>query len=253
MAFKTELAEKAKKHNEFVLANYQEEIATCTASSKIYSAFPLTDLLEGKNKTEIKVTAQDSVSAIIDNYNDGRVCVLNYASFKTPGGYFLGGSAAQEEALCHESILFNVISGLPDFYEKNHTMLNNALYDNRAIYSPYVLFMRDNWEGKVDVLTCAAPNKYAAQKYKNVSNDENSKALYSRIDFVLNVLADNTPDVLVLGAYGCGVFGQDAREVASIFKYLLERKYLNVFKKVIFAIPDKNSYNYRMFEEEFNG
>lgn len=252
MALRADLAEKANKHNNFVLAHYQKEIDECISKCKIYSDFPLTSLNEGKNNTEIKVVAEDSVSAIIHNY-EGKVCVLNYASFKTPGGYFLGGSAAQEEALCHESILFNVISGLPDFYQENLSMLNKGLYNNRAIYSPDILFMRDKWERLVDVLTCAAPNKYAAQKYKNVPDEDNSRALYSRIDFVLNVLADNNPDVLILGAYGCGVFAQDAREVASIFKYLLETKYLNVFKKVVFAIPDENSYNYRMFKEEFNG
>ena len=54
---------------------------------------------------------------------------------------------------------------------------------------------------------------------------------------------DNNVDTLILGAYGCGVFGQDAIEVAKIFKTWLP---LYSFKKVIFAIPKGNG-NFEKF------
>ena len=41
----------------------------------------------------------------MDLSDNGRTAILNYASYKSPGGFFLEGSPAQEEALCHESIL----------------------------------------------------------------------------------------------------------------------------------------------------
>ena len=55
---------------------------------------------------------------------------------------------------------------------------------------------------------------------------------------------------LILGAYGCGVFKQDATEVASIFKRLLAEEYHN-FDKVVFAIPAKGSWNYHNFVKVF--
>ena len=64
--------------------------------------------------------------------------------------------------------------------------------------------------------------------------------------------AINRVDTLILGAFGCGVFGQDPIEVATIFKEYLG-KYPFVFDKVIFAIPNKESTNYLAFNEILNG
>ena len=40
------------------------------------------------------------------------ICALNFASYKNPGGKFMDGSSAQEECLCHESILYEVLSAV---------------------------------------------------------------------------------------------------------------------------------------------
>ena len=110
--------------------------------------------------------------------------------------------------------------------------------------------MRGDEDVFCDVITCAAPNKTAAKKYCNVSDEENSKVLKERIEFVLKIAQDNGVDNLILGAYGCGVFGQDPLEVAKIFKEFLLGKY-KCFNKVIFAIPNKLEMNYRCFQRIF--
>lgn len=94
---------------------------------------------------------------------------------------------------------------------------------------------------KADVLTCAAPNYSAASKYGSVSADENLTALLERIRFVLDVAEDNHVDTLILGAFGCGVFGQDAAVVACGFKRWLEQRDYR-FKDVCFAVPDTENY-----------
>ena len=101
-----------------------------------------------------------------------------------------------------------------------------------------------------DVITCAAPNKSAAQKYCSVSNRENTEVLESRIKFVLDVAKHNHVETLILGAYGCGVFGQDAYEVASIFKKYLETSH-KCFRQVVFAIPKGKNNNLEAFRKVF--
>ena len=96
-----------------------------------------------------------------------------------------------------------------------------------------------------DVITCAAPNKSAGKRKYKVTDNENTKFLKHRIAFILNVAAAKNVDTLILGAYGCGVFGQDPYEVARIFRSYLTGEY-KYFSKVIFAVPD---WKYEIFNK----
>ena len=75
--------------------------------------------------------------------------------------------------------------------------------------------------------------------------------MYSRIKFILDIAKDNHVDTLVLGAFGCGVFGQNPREVANIFKKLLDTSFKGCFKKVVFGIPKGNNDNLEQFKLVF--
>ena len=61
------------------------------------------------------------------------------------------------------------------------------------------------------------------------------------------MLQQKKVDTLILGAWGCGVFGQDPSVVASLFvKELVNHKDI---ENIIFAVIDKNSANYLAFKE----
>lgn len=242
----------AKQHTKEMAEKYAKEIKYSVETTVEYNEFHLFRIPSPKfSATIIEVKDADSVSAIISESADKKLAVLNFASYKEPGGRFIDGSSAQEESLCHESFLYNVLSQFKEYYANNCKAKNKALYKNRALYSKDIVFAKDGREQKCDVLTCAAPNITAGRKYCNVSDTLNTKELTSRCDFVLDVLAEQNAETIILGAYGCGVFGQSPEEVAGIFKNLLTTKYQNAFKKVVFAIPNGKNGNYDAFKKIF--
>lgn len=228
----------------FVLHNgvhYRGAIEYSVTNSKIYDH--VENIVTRKQPTEVVVSDMKTLDAAL-RYRDGKTCVLNFASFKNPGGGFLRGAVAQEEYLCQNSTLYNVISQFPAFYEKNRLNTNDALYWNRVVYSPGIVMLPS--ETKVDVLSCAAPNVRAS----HASDTKKTKALVSRIKFVLDILEKEECDTIILGAFGCGVFGNDPKLVAETFKR--QRVLLRGFSKVIFAIPNELSVNHHAFKEVFN-
>lgn len=245
---RTQRARHAASHTEKMERDYHDMIVHSSKNTELYTVNFKKDSFE-KRGMLLKIQAIDSVSAILEA-PPGKTAVLNFASYKNPGGMFLAGSKAQEECLCHESFLYNVLGNNMWFYDWNNGHKNKSLYLNRALYSPDIIFMRDGKQKKCDVITCAAPNKSSAQEYCNVTDEENKKVLDSRIRFVLDIAADNQVDNLVLGAYGCGVFGQDPKEVASIFKKYLFSTHL-CFNYVVFAIPNGNDGNLEAFKSQF--
>lgn len=245
-------AELAKLHTITMEKQYKDLIQKAINDSKIYSPnHKFNNELTGPTEN-ISVQDETSQDAIFNKstIKDGKTAVLNFASYKNPGGMFIKGSSAQEESLCHASFLYNVLKEKQSYYDENAKNLNKGAYTNRAIYTPDVKFFKNEsdkiLEENIDVITCAAPN-YSVAKYGILTKDKNSQELDSRIKFVLDIAAENKVNNLILGAYGCGVFAQDAQEVATIFK-----KYLDYYKfdNVVFAIP--YSENYKTFKEIFD-
>ena len=250
---KEERGARALVHTTAMEAKYIDRISSSIENTTVYNTnFHSFKVNETKTK-QIILENTDSVSAVF-KYVVGpevKTAVLNFSSYKHPGGMFIEGSRAQEECLCHESDLYNILKEIPEFYQWNRQNTNKALYMNRGLYVPEVVFERDSKTVVCDVITCAAPNKFAAQKYYNVMDETNLRTLEDRIQFVLDIAKENDVQTLILGAYGCGVFGQDATEVASIFKDYLTNEY-SCFDTVVFAIPSGNS-NYKKFVEVFEG
>lgn len=246
------LAEKAKKHHELMENTKSIYTDGTVLESTIYleDAFDNVKPLAETFNNEIVIADLDSVSAAYKYEMSGRVASLNFASFTHPGGAFLFGSRAQEEAICHESNLFEILNDdkFDLFYRINQKDLGNHLYYNRGIYSPGVILTRDDNEHFTDVITVAAPNAMKSYDGTDDFDARNLVILKSRIDFILKIAKANHVDTLILGAFGCGVFGQNPYDVAKCFKDLLP--HYN-FKKVVFAIPDFNDGNLEAFQEVF--
>ncbi len=247
---KEENAAKACEHTEKMDKRYSFEIFFARENSKVYSPNSEFNIEPNKYETETLFLNTDTVSALkqVNRAGMSYVGVLNFASYKSPGGLFLDGSMAQEEALCHESYLYNVLRDMPEYYAYNNKHLNRALYTNRALFTPEMKFRNRYW---CNVLTCAAPNYRVAHRFNKVSAEENYKVMKNRTDFMLSCFADNKCPCIILGAWGCSVFGQNPAEVAGIMKELLDTKFKGCFEQVVIAVPGKNR-NYEEFKKVFS-
>lgn len=244
-------AEAIKHFNSFQV-RYKPQIEDSiagTQSMKI-SEYPIVqaeiDKVSDLNETKISMRMADTVSALYGLRVDGEnIAVLNFASYKHPGGGYIEGAMAQEEALCTESSLYNVLKAFDDsVYAEQRAATNYGLYASNLLYTPNVVFARSGYIKKCGVITCAAPNASAALRHKEVTLQDVKSAMRERIDYILYAAATKTSrNTLVLGAFGCGVFGNDVAFTAETFKNLITNKYKGVFKEVVFAIPDKEKYD----------
>lgn len=225
----TEQMDKAKNWTELMAQKYTPEITSSIDNTIEYrGAFQPKEKHVTENIPNMQVDAIDSVSAIIKYYNPNKkMAILNFTSYLYPGGGFLGGSMAQEEALCHNSFLYNVLAAFADTYYKENSLIQNSkLYQNVAMINSKINFFANDDVNAInpyfcDVITCAAPN-YSSAKCFGVTREKNSVVLKERIKFILDIANLHDYDTLILGAFGCGIFGQSAEEVASIFKELLQ-------------------------------
>jgi uncharacterized protein (TIGR02452 family) len=191
--------------------------------------------------------------------NHTRVGVLNFASGKNPGGGFLRGTEAQEETLARSSALYNSLTQeqCKPYYDMNRES-SDPFYTDAMIWSPDCPVFRDD-EGNllpdpytVDILTCAAPNYRGfveSSKRKGHKESEASlrykmkNAFEQRLHKVLQTFDHHGVPVLLLGAWGCGVFGNDPTMVAKAFLKKLQTDFREKFEAVIFAIPPGPNHN----------
>ncbi len=243
-------AQIAEARTKEMAERYRQEISTCVARTQVYRGqVPSAAFQEPPaGYTELLVPL-DSVSAAYQERH-GKTAILNFASYRHPGGGFLAGSRAQEECLCHESFLYNVLSQYQDYYAENSKTLNRALYTNAALYTPEVVFEHNGEAMPFDVLTCASPNFGVAERNYDVTRAENSAALRSRIRFVLDILNEQAVNTAILGAFGCGVFCQDGTEVAKLFQEEAACTVWRVPVKLVYAVIDSaRGGNYQKFAE----
>jgi uncharacterized protein (TIGR02452 family) len=194
----------------------------------------------------INATTLHASRGLLRDAPAARVLALNFASAKNPGGGFLNGSQAQEESLARASGLYACINPLQAMYEANRRFAS-CLYTDHMIYSPDVPVFRDDADILLDepylvsFVTAPAVNAgvVRSKEPRNIVRIE--PVMLARIEKVLSLAVANGHDALVLGAWGCGVFGNDARQVAGAFAQHLtsEGRFRSAFRKVLFAVLDR--------------
>jgi uncharacterized protein (TIGR02452 family) len=200
------------------------------------------------SKAEFEVVNETTLSGaarLVGLAQHKRLGVLNFASAKNPGGGFLSGAEAQEESLARSSGLYHSLLQCYAFYNY-HRAQKSALYSDRMIYSPGCPIFRQD-DGallaapyEVDFITSPAPNAGALAQNEPENLDKIPATLRERSAKILALALHHGCQVLVLGAWGCGVFKNDPALVAEIFYEHLgaERPFWGRFEKVLFAVLD---------------
>lgn len=228
---------------------WQEELATPVG--KVFKGF-----------VQLRISRNRSFAAARRYAKKGkRVCVLNFASSVTPGGGVTYGSRAQEEDLCRISTLYPAISHKEtagEFYADHWARIREKAmgFENRddCIYTPGVVVFRTDDEERtllpedewytVDVITCAAPDL----RFFNPTREELLELFRKRFKKILYAAACHKAEVVILGAFGCGVFANPPEVVAEAFDAAYGL-YAGNFETIEFAIYSKSedSPNYRAF------
>ncbi|MBT2408945.1 MULTISPECIES: TIGR02452 family protein [unclassified Streptomyces] len=240
-------------------------VAEAKAGTRIYGPnriIPGGNLPTGAGPTVVEVTGESSTVAARRLATEGPdpvpVAVLNFASARNPGGGYVRGAKAQEEALCRASALYETLLEAPEYYEI-HRAGRSTFYTDRVIHSPGVPVFRDDRGELLETpfragfLTSPAPNAGTIRRQEPSRAHEIPATLARRGERVLEVAALHGYRRLVLGAWGCGVFQNNPSEVAEAFRGLLSGRFAGVFERVTFGILDRDSGRRGAFEGVFGG
>jgi len=216
-----------------------EQVAASIRTTRlVLPEAPLQPVTQATTAT-IEVREESSLAAS-RQLGPGTACLV-FASARNPGGGFLNGAQAQEEAIARSSALYATQTSVPEFYE-HHRREKSLLYSDRVIVSPGVpVFRSDDGALLPDpftttCLTAAAPCRAAIERNQPEAVPQIPATLARRAGRMLDVAAAHGCRRIVLGAWGCGVFGNDPAGVATAFRDALATR--PAFEHVAFAILD---------------
>jgi uncharacterized protein (TIGR02452 family) len=200
--------------------------------ARFESARSESNLIEVENETTLSAGRR----LISDGFDPA---VLNFASATWPGGGFLEGARAQEEYLARSSGLYACLRGDPmyDFHRERE----DSLYTNYVLYSPRVPVFRGEDHAlleepiSIGIITSPAPN---ANRIPPDQQHAIEGAMRERIAKVLAVGLLHGHDAIVLGAWGCGAFGNDPKLIAGLFRERIEGEFSGAYRRIVFAIVD---------------
>lgn len=208
-----------------------------------------------ERRAAIAVTAGDTMA-------HAEAAVLNFADAYTPGGAYLAGSAAQEECLCRESTLYASLTSetAAPMYEANGA--RRGPEGDGFLFSPHVeIFRAPMEEGYAllpepracAVITSAAPDLSSSSR--GLSSEAVRAVVRRRMRAWLAAAWAEGCRSLTLGAWGCGVFGHDAADMAANFRaVLIDEGFQSLFDTIVFAVYAEDAagrYNLAAFREAF--
>lgn len=237
--------------------NYAENNTILYTPEMLLELIRVTPKDTGNYTTEFEVNGLTTLNSVQRELEDSqRVVCLNFASARNPGGGFLNGSQAQEESIARATGLYPCQLKAKEYYVQNR-LIKTCIYTDHMIYSPQVPILKDE-DGvlleevvQVSIITAPAVNTGVVLRNEPENIEFIEARMSQRIDMVLAICREKEYETLVLGAWGCGVFRNDPIVISQMFYNLLNGKYKNQFKRIVFSVYSKNEKFIKPFEALF--
>lgn len=206
--------------------------------------------------TEVNIvySSAQHIASKLTYMRSSKVCVLNFADYLKPGGLFLNGSMAQEESLCHSSGLYPILKFFEDDYNERKGTSNKGAYQETGIYTEDCPFYVGGKQTLCDVLTYAAVNYRVIERCGGTDTERNFLAETmrnrQRIAYILPKIFGGCDEV-ILGAWGCGVFKNDVREVARTWAECT-KEFNGLYRKIYHPVLSSVTCS-RIFDEAYDG
>lgn len=195
-----------------------------------------------KGNGELKVLRGDTFDILREEHLQGAL-VLNFADPYIAGGNFKFGVSGQEQSLCRNSTVYlSLINSkcgekVYDIYKQEGVLKHDVM-----ILSPYVDIIR-NGTGELlkHPVRCAVLSVPAVNlaEYRELSATEVADIMLRKIRRIMRLAVNLGYENIVLGAWGTGAFGHQAKDIASYFKQvLLEENWKKYFRKIVFAMHE---------------
>jgi uncharacterized protein (TIGR02452 family) len=244
-----------------VLISEAQEVAA--KSSQIFPPTSVFDVAEsGSLPGEIEITGETTIGALhrlIEIDGEPNSVALNFANPVEPGGGFRRGAIAQEEAICRCSVLYDLLTKLHEMYA--NVDFRDPIFTDYMTLIRNVPIIRDDEYDFLEkpffgsFITCAAP-----LAFQYWAHETDGKRLYDALEgrirkIVKCAIAARFTNI-VLGAFGCGAFGNSSQDVAAMFRDVLIKENLRShFRKIIFAIysPPSEENKREIFSEALLG
>ena len=228
---------------------------------KLYSAEQIAQLpqipLSVKEPARIVLRNQDTLEAAFDLHrrrkeSEKPVLVLNFANPYHPGGGIRSKPGTQEEHLCVKTTLLCSLETEKawPFYQVNLDCGTQAQTDT-ILYSPNTVVIRNpdlslrEDPFPIAVMTVSAP---IASRMEPEELPELEKILRKRIYGMIRTAIEEGYTRLVLGAWGCGNFGNDPELVSKLFHQILMESnpitgtgIVDYFEEIAMAVFDNSA------------
>jgi len=197
--------------------------------------------LKPQYTTNISIADTDTFGAASAYDN---ACCLNFASHKRPGGGYESVRNIPMPINTQEEDIFRR-SNLPEIMDTPEIRKYYPLMGLKGLYCDEVLVTKNS------KLVPVVPFATSIVTVPAVVNPQHKdlQLVTDKIKRILEIAAENNHKVLILGAWGCGVFNNDPQFVSGVFKNFLNNQFQGVFETVVYAIPGKHSKNYQLFEQ----